>query len=177
MPTDVAVTVYLALMAAGADHGLANAGYRAIETLRLEKGYRAWGADIGPDHTPVEAGLAWACKMKSGIPFLGRDAVAAQLAGSVKKRMAGFSVDDPTVILLGRETIYRNGERVGWLSSGGYGHSLDLPIGYGYIRHKTGVSEDFMTSASYELEVASTRVPAKLHLAPLYDAANARIKA
>ena len=177
MPTDVAVTVYESLMAAGADHGLANAGYRAIETLRLEKGYRAWGADIGPDHTPVEAGLAWACKMKSGIPFLGRDAVAAQLAGSVKKRMAGFSVDDPTVILLGRETIYRNGERVGWLSSGGYGHSLDLPIGYGYIRHKTGVSEDFMTSASYELEVASTRVPAKLHLAPLYDAANARIKA
>ena len=177
MPTDVAVTVYLALMAAGADHGLANAGYRAIETLRLEKGYRAWGADIGPDHTPVEAGLAWACKMKSGIPFLGRDAVAAQLAGSVKKRMAGFSVDDPTVILLGRETIYRNGERVGWLSSGGYGHSLDLPIGYGYIRHKDGVSEEFMTSASYELEVASTRVPAKLHLAPLYDAANARIKA
>ena len=177
MPTDVAVTVYLALMAAGADHGLANAGYRAIETLRLEKGYRAWGADIGPDHTPVEAGLAWACKMKSAIPFLGREAIAAQLAGSVKKRMAGFSVDDPTVILLGRETIYRNGERVGWLSSGGYGHTVDLPIGYGYIRHKDGVSEDFMTSASYELEVASTRVPAKLHLAPLYDAANARIKA
>ena len=176
MPTDVAVTVYTALMAAGADHGLANAGYRTIESLRLEKGYRAWGSDIGPDHTPVEAGLAWACKMKSGLPFLGRDAVAAQLQNGVKKRMAGFSVDDPSVILLGRETIYRNGERVGWLSSGGYGHSVDLPIGYGYIRHKDGVTEDFMTSGSYELEVASERVPAKLYLAPLYDPGNARIK-
>jgi sarcosine dehydrogenase len=177
MPINVAVTVYQALMAAGSDFGLVNAGYRAIETLRLEKGYRAWGSDIGPDHTPVEAGLAWACKMKSGLTFQGRDAIAAQLANGVKKRMAGFSVADPSVILLGRETIYRNGERVGWLSSGGYGHSVDLPIGYGYIRHQGGVTEDFMTSGTYELEVASARVPAKLHLAPLYDPANARIKA
>ena len=160
----------------GADHGLANAGYRAIETLRLEKGYRAWGSDIGPDHTPVEAGLAWACKMKSGIPFLGRDAIAAQLASGVRKRMAGFSIADPSVILLGRETIYRNGERVGWLSSGGYGHSVDLPIGYGYIRHKHGVTEDFMSSGKYELEVASERVPAKLHLTPLYDPQNQAVK-
>ncbi|MGL6209487.1 MAG: GcvT family protein, partial [Paracoccaceae bacterium] len=124
MPTDVAVTVYEALMAAGSGHGLVNAGYRAIETLRLEKGYRAWGSDIGPDHTPVEAGLAWACKVKSGVPFLGRDVVVLQLAGGVKKRLAGFTVDDPGVILLGRETILRDGVRVGWLSSGGYGHTV-----------------------------------------------------
>lgn len=176
LPTDVAVTVYEALLAAGGDLGLVNAGYRAIETLRLEKGYRAWGADIGPDHTPVEAGLAWTCKMKSGIPFLGRDAIAAQLAGGVKKRLAGFVVDDPTVILLGRETIYRNGERVGWLSSGGYGHSVDRPIGYGFVRHPDGVTEAYMAAGSYELEVASERVPATLHLAPLYDPTNARIK-
>jgi 4-methylaminobutanoate oxidase (formaldehyde-forming) len=177
MPTDVAVTVYDALMAAGAGLGLRNAGYRAIETLRLEKGYRAWGADIGPDHTPVEAGLAWACKIKSGVDFIGRDAVAAQLAGGVKKRLAGFTVDDPSVILLGRETIYRNGERVGWLSSGGFGHTIGKPVGYGFVRHKDGVSEDYMTSGSYELEVASERVLANLHLGALYDPAGARIKA
>jgi len=176
MPTDVAVTVYESLMAAGADHGLANAGYRAIETLRLEKGYRAWGADIGPDHTPVEAGLAWTCKMKSGIAFVGCDAISAQLATGVKKRLAGFSVDDPAVILLGRETIYRNGERVGWLSSGGFGHSVDRPIGYGFVRHPDGVTESYMTAGRYELEVASERVAASLHLAPLYDPTNARIK-
>ena len=176
MPTDVAVTVYEALQVAGGGFGLVNAGYRAIETLRLEKGYRAWGADIGPDHTPVEAGLAWACKMKSGLPFLGREAVAAQLAGGVKKRLAGFSVDDPSVILLGRETIYRNGERVGWLASGGFGHSVGRPIGFGYVRRAAAVDEAFLTSGSYELEVASVRVAASLHLDALYDPKNARIK-
>lgn len=173
MPTDVAVTVYEALMAGG---GVVNAGYRAIETLRLEKGYRAWGADIGPDHTPVEAGLLWACKMKSGVDFLGRAALEAQLSGGVKKRLAAFTVEDPEVILLGRETIYRNGERVGWLSSGGFGHTIGKPIGYGYVR-RAGVDEAFMTSGSYELEVASERVAAKLHLGALYDPTGARIKA
>jgi 4-methylaminobutanoate oxidase (formaldehyde-forming) len=177
MPTDVAVTVYEALMAAGADLGLVNAGYRAIETLRLEKGYRAWGSDIGPDHTPVEAGLASACKMKSGLPFLGREAVAAQLAGGVKKRLAGFTVDDPTVILLGRETIYRDGVRVGWLSSGGFGHTLGKPIGYGYVRNADGVAENWMKTGRYELEVASERVPCQIHVSALYDPLNARIKA
>ena len=177
MPTDVAVTVYEALQAAGVEFGLANAGYRAIETLRLEKGYRAWGADIGPDHTPVEAGLAWACKMKSGVAFRGRDAVAAQLASGVKKRLAGFMVADPSVILLGRETIYRDEMRVGWLSSGGFGHTVGRPVGYGYVRHSAGVDAAFMTSGHYELEVASERVPATLHLGALYDPTNARIKA
>ena len=176
MPTDVAVTVYEALMAAGAGLGLVNAGYRAIETLRLEKGYRAWGSDIGPDHTPVEAGLAWACKMKSGVPFLGRDAVAAQLEGGVKKRLAGFTVDSPDVILLGRETIYRDGVRAGWLSSGGFGHTLGKPIGYGYVREAGGVAEDWMKAGRYELEVASERVPCKIHVTALYDPLNARIK-
>jgi len=176
MPTDVAVTVYEALMAAGAGLGLVNAGYRAIETLRLEKGYRAWGSDIGPDHTPVEAGLAWACKTKSGVPFLGRDAVAAQLEGGVKKRLAGFTVDSPDVILLGRETIYRDGVRVGWLSSGGFGHTLGKPIGYGYVREAGGVAEDWMKTGRYELEVASDRVPCKIHVTALYDPLNARTK-
>ena len=174
MPTDVAVTVYQALMAVG---GVVNAGYRAIESLRLEKGYRAWGSDIGPDHTPVEAGLAWACKMKSGVAFLGRDVVAAQMADGVKKRMAGFSVNDASVILLGRETILRDGVRVGWLSSGGFGHTIGKPLGYGYVRNSDGVSEAFMLSGHYELEVAAQRVPAQLHLGALYDPTGARIKA
>ncbi|OIQ68608.1 dimethylglycine oxidase [mine drainage metagenome] len=177
IPTEFAVTVYEALMVAGRDLGLINAGYRAIETLRLEKGYRAWGADIGPDHTPVEAGLAWACKMKSGVPFLGREAVAAQLAGGVKKRLACFTTRDPEVILLGRETIYRNGERVGWLSSGGFGHSVGQSIGYGYVRHPEGATPEFVRTGQYELEVASERVACDVHMGPLYDPEMARIKA
>ncbi len=177
LPADMAVTVYQALMAAGADLGLVNAGYRAIETLRLEKGYRAWGSDIGPDHTPVEAGLTWACKLKTPLPFQGRKAVEAQLAQGVTKRFAGLVVDDPQVVLLGRETIYRNGARVGWLSSGGFGHSLGKPIGYGYLRNAGGVTEDWMTGGTCELEVAGDRVPCTLHLGPLYDPQNLRIRA
>ena len=177
LPTEFAVTVYEALMDAGAPLGLVNAGYRAIETLRLEKGYRAWGADIGPDHTPVEAGLAWACKMKSRKPFLGREVVERQLREGVRKRLATFTVADPSVILLGRETIYRNGERVGWLSSGGHGHTLGLPIGLGYVRQPGPVTDAFLTSGTWELEVASERVPCRLHMAPLYDPAGARVRA
>lgn len=176
MPVEAAVTVYEALMQAGAPLGLVNAGYRAIETLRLEKGYRAWGADIGPDHTPVEAGLAWACKMRSNADFIGRAAVEAQLSGGVKKRLATFTAA-PEVVLLGRETIYRDGQRVGWLSSGGFGHTVGKAIGLGYVRHPGGVTEDFLRSGAYELEVASERVPAELHLEPLYDPKGARVKA
>jgi 4-methylaminobutanoate oxidase (formaldehyde-forming) len=176
IPVEFAVTVYEALMEAGGDLGLVNAGYRAIETLRLEKGYRAWGADIGPDHTPVEAGLAWAMKMKSNEDFIGRAAVQAQLQGGAKKRLATFTAA-PDVVLLGRETIYRNGERVGWLSSGGFGHTVGLSIGLGYVRHPGGVTEDFVISGSYELEVASERVPAKVHLDPLHDPKGLRVKA
>lgn len=176
MPVEVAVTVYEALMAAGRDLGLVNAGYRAIETLRLEKGYRAWGADIGPDHTPVEAGLAWAMKMKSGVPFRGRDAVARQLEQGVKKRLATFTVA-PEVVLWGRETIYRDGQRVGWLSSGGFGHTLQKGIGLGYVRRAEGVPEDFLTTGTWELEVASERVPAQCHTAPLHDPKGEKVKA
>jgi sarcosine dehydrogenase len=175
MPTEVAVTVYQALIEAGQGLGLVNAGYRAIETLRLEKGYRAWGSDIGPDHTPVEAGLGWAAKMKSNVPFRGREALAAQQAGGVKKRLATFTVDDPQVILLGRETIYRNGERVGWLSSGGFGHTLGKPIGMGYVRRE-GVNAAYLSEGVWELEVASERVPCKATFEALYDPKGGRVK-
>ena len=86
-------------------------------SLRLEKAYRAWGSDIGPDHTPLMAGLGWAVKLRKNIPFLGREALEAQRAKPLPRLLAGFTVDDPDVVLLGRETIYRNGKRVGWLAS------------------------------------------------------------
>lgn len=175
IPVEFAVTVYEAVMQAGRDFGLVNAGYRAIETLRLEKGYRAWGADIGPDHTPIEAGLGWGVKLKSGVPFRGREALVAQLAAGVKKRLATFVVDDPEVILLGRETIYRNGERVGWLSSGGFGHSLAKPIGLGYVRRE-GVDAKYLASGVWELEVASERVICRAGFEALYDPTSARVK-
>jgi sarcosine dehydrogenase len=177
IPTDFALTVYDALMAAGRAHGLENAGYRAIETLRLEKFYRAWGADIGPDYTPLEAGLGGFVKFKKAAWFLGREALEAQRSKLLKRFLCGFTVEDKEVILLGRETIYRNDVRVGWLSSGGFGHSVGKPVGFGYVRNPDGVDKAFIQSGRYELEVATVRVPCKVHLAPLVDPGMVRVKA
>lgn len=176
LPVEYAPRVYDTLMAAGAEHGLTNAGYRAIESTRLEKGYRAWGSDIGPDHTPIEAGLGWAVKVKSGIEFRGRDAIIAQREHGVRKMLAAFTVA-PEVVLLGRETIFRDGQRVGWLTSGGYGYTVGRSIGYGYVRHADGVTADWLLAGSYELEVAGERVAAEASLQPLYDPTNSRVKA
>jgi sarcosine dehydrogenase len=177
VPVEATVAVYEALMAAGQTHGIANAGYRAIESLRLEKGYRAWGADIGSDHTPLEAGLGWAVKLKQNTPFLGREALAAQATKPLPKRLVGFTVADPSIVLLGRETIYRDGQQIGWLTSAGWGYTLAKNIGYGYVRRAEGVTAAWLEGGRYELEVAASRVPAEMHLAPLYDPAMARIKA
>jgi 4-methylaminobutanoate oxidase (formaldehyde-forming) len=177
LPVDGAIAVHRALMEAGAPHGIRNAGYRAIESLRLEKGYRAWGADIGPDHTPLEAGLGWAVKLRKDIPFLGREAIETQKAGALKKRLAAFTVDDPAIVLLGRETIYREGARVGWLTSAGWGYTIGANIGYGYVRDPGGVGDEMLNTGTWELEVAAERVPARIHMQPLYDPAMSRVKA
>jgi sarcosine dehydrogenase len=166
LPVEYASTVYESLHAAGASHGLRNAGYRAIETLRLEKGYRAWSSDIGPDHTPDEAGLGWAVKMKSNIAFKGRQAVQEQRENGVRKMMATFTCD-ANIILSGRETIYRNGERCGWLSSAGYGHTVGKSIGMGYVRSSAAIDKNYVLSGSYELEVATQRVESEITLKPL----------
>ena len=167
LPVEYATAVYQVVMIAGKHHGLINAGYRAIESCRLEMGYRAWGSDLGPDHTPYEAGLGWAVKMATNQPFKGRQAMALQKQNGVKKMLAGFTVNDPDVVLLGRETIYRNGIRVGWLSSGGFGYTVKQSIGYGYIRDPKGVDKDYIEAGDYELEVAAVRMPCKVHLKPL----------
>ncbi|MBU6316828.1 MAG: aminomethyltransferase family protein, partial [Acidobacteria bacterium] len=174
LPVEYAATVFDTITAAGAAHGLRHGGYRAIESCRLEKGYRAWGSDIGPDHTPIEAGLGWA--MKKDRPFRGREAVEAQRQGGVRKMLAAFTLD-PDVVLLGRETIYRDGERVGWLTSGGFGYTIDRSIGYGYVRNPAGVTRDWVLAGTYELEVAGRRHAAEVSMRPLLDPTNERVKA
>jgi 4-methylaminobutanoate oxidase (formaldehyde-forming) len=175
-PVEFALSFYEALMREGEKHGIANAGYRAIESLRLEKGYRAWGADIGPDHSPLVAGLGWAVKLKSNTPFQGRAALEAQARDKLPRLLAGFTTE-PSIVLLGRETIYRDGKSVGWLTSGGFGYTVGRSIGYGYVRDaEGGVDRNKVLSGRYELEVGTARVPAEIFLEPLYDPAMARIK-
>jgi len=163
--------VFDALMAAGRVHGIRPVGYRALESLRLEKGYRAWGSDITPNDTPLEAGLGWAVKFKSNIPFVGGDALRDMQAKPLRKRLATFTTDREDVVLLGRETILRNGETVGYLTSGGYGYTIGKPIGLGYVRHPEP------ETGRYELMVANEAVAANIAFEPLYDPQNMKVKA
>jgi len=115
--------------------------------------------------------------MRANTPFLGRAALAAAAEKPLAKRLAGFTLDDPAVVLVGRETILRNGETAGYLTSGGFGYTLNKPVGYGYVRNAAGVSDDFLLSGRYELVVAGDVFPATIGLQPFYDPGNARVKA
>ncbi len=177
IPTEYMLIAYETLTAAGAAFGLMDAGYRAIDSLRLEKGYRAWAADIGPDYTPLEAGLGFAVAFDKTADFIGRDALLRQRDEPLAKRLVTLTAeDDPELLLTGRETILRDGERVGWLSSGGYGHTIGKHIGLGFVRHSGGVTADYLRAGTYRIESANRQVDAELHLAPLYDPDNSRVR-
>ena len=174
VPTEYLLTVFDTLHDAGVEHGLVNAGYRAIDSLRLEKQFCAWGAEIGPDHSLLEAGLGFAVDQNKA-DFVGRDAVYAQRSAPLKKILATFIItgDQP---LLGGETIYRDGEVVGWITSGGFAHSFVCPVGLGHVRREQGVDTDYLASGCYELDVAGTRIPAEISLRALYDPTGARMR-
>ena len=152
-------------------------GYRALESLRLEKGYRAWSSDITPNDTPFEAGLGWAVKLKSDSPFIGRDALLSAQAAPLTKRFTGFTLSDPDAVLVGRETILRDGQPVGYLTSGGYGYTLGQSIGYGYVRNASGVEPDWLAAGRYELVVAGETLPARITLTSPFDPDGRRIRA
>ena len=176
-PIEAAVDIFDALMIAGEPFSIRPLGYRAIESLRLEKGYRAWSSDITPNDTPFEAGLGWAVKLNSTIDFIGRKAAEVCANSKLEKKLVGFTVNDPQIILLGRETILRNGEFAGYLTSGGFGYTVNKPIGYGYVRYEQGITDDYLNDATYDLVVAEDIVPASLHLKPLYDPTASKIRA
>jgi 4-methylaminobutanoate oxidase (formaldehyde-forming) len=174
VPTEYLLTVFDALHDVGVEHGLVNAGYRAIDSLRLEKQFCAWSAEIGPDDTLLEAGLGFALDLnKAG--FVGRDAIYAQRSAPLKKKLATFTIsgDQP---LLGGETIYRDCEVAGWITSGGFAHTFNRPVGLGHVRREQGVDADYLLSGSYELDVAGTRFPAEISLRALYDPTGARMR-
>jgi sarcosine dehydrogenase len=176
VPINAIGDVLDALMAVGEPLGLRPVGYRALESLRLEKGYRAWGADITPNDTPFEAGLGWAVKLKSEQDFLGRETLLNSVSQPLKKMLVSFTTEREDVVLVGRETILRNGQFAGYLTSGGYGYTVMKPIGLGYVRNATGVTADYVMAGSYELVVAQERIKAQAHLQPIYDPQNLKVK-
>jgi 4-methylaminobutanoate oxidase (formaldehyde-forming) len=175
LPIEQLVLAYDTLMAAGADLKLANAGHYAINSLRLEKGYRAWGAELSPDDTPLEAGLSFAVDWNK--PFLGREALLKQKAAGIKRRLATFVLTSPEPMLWGSELIYRDGQPVGYTTSGSYGHSLGAAVAMGYVNLPGGSEAAFVKSGRYEIAVNGTRQPAAVLLRAPYDPDRARILA
>ncbi len=177
VPSDFAVAVFDALASEGEAFGLRPAGMHVLDSCRIEKAYRHWGHDITDEDTPLEAGLGFVCRLDKNTAFIGRDALLRQREAGLKRRLVQFALKDPEPLLYHNEPIYRDGEIVGYLTSGNYGHHLGAAVGLGYVRHPDGVDADFVASGHFEIEVACERIPAEASLRPLYDPKSARIRA
>ncbi len=178
IPTAFAQPVYDALVAAGAAFGLRHCGYHTLNSLRIEKAYRDWSHDVGPMDTPLEAGLAFTCAWHKAAGFEGREALLAQrAAGPPRRRLVQFLLLDEQPLLHHNEPIYRDGERVGFVTSAMYGHTLKGAVGLGYVAHASGVSDEFVRDGRYEIQLARERVAARASLTPLYDPKNLRVRA
>jgi 4-methylaminobutanoate oxidase (formaldehyde-forming) len=175
VPAEFALHVYEQIVDAGDEFGLRHAGYHAMDSLRMEKGYRSWGHDIGSEDTPLEAGLGFAVAFKKD-GFVGRDALLRQREAPLPRRLLTFVLDDPEPLLLGDEPIYRDGVLVGRITSGAYGHTLGRSVGLGYATHAEGVDAALVRSGRWELEIAMEKFPARAELDPLYDPTSTRVR-
>jgi glycine cleavage system T protein len=178
IPTEFSAGVFDVLHDAGAAFGLQLAGYHALNSLRMEKGYRHWGHDITPDDTPLEAGLGFAVAWDKRGGFVGRDALIAQRAAGVTRRLVQVRLSDGDQLLLHNEPIWSGDAIVGSITSGMYGHTLDASLGMGYVSRPDGApcSRDDILNATYEVEVAGRRIPAAISLDAWYDPKSTRVR-
>ncbi|MBX3732167.1 MAG: GcvT family protein [Verrucomicrobiae bacterium] len=179
LPVEQTLPAYDVLWAAGQDLGIADAGHFAIQSLRIEKGYRAFGAELSPDETPLEAGLGFAVAWDKPGGFMGRDALEAQRRSGVSRRLALFALEDPEPVLWGSEPILREGRTVGYTTSGAYGHTVGASVAMGYVKHPDGdaASADWVLAGRYEVLLNGSRIPARVALRPWYDPDRRRILA
>ncbi|KNG93481.1 GcvT family protein [Pseudaestuariivita atlantica] len=172
--SDMAGHVFEVLHEAGQDMGLKLCGMHMMDTCRIEKGFRHFGHDITCEDHVLEAGLGFAVKTDKP-DFIGRDAVLRKKEAGLDARLVQFRLTDPEPLLYHNEPIVRDGEIVGYLSSGAYGHALGGAIGMGYVPCKGQSAADVLGS-SYEIDVAGTRVAAEASLKPMYDPRSERVK-
>lgn len=177
VPAEFATHVFDRIVEAGAPFGLAMAGYHALNACRTEKGYRHWGHDIGPEDDPLAAGLGFCVAWNKPGGFLGREALLRiREAGPPTRRLVQLRLQDDTRLLYHEEPVWADGELVGSVTSGMYGHRVGAPLGMGYLRHAGGVTQAWLDGLALEIEVAWERVPAKAQLAPWYDPRNERVR-
>ena len=169
-PTEYGRALWATLWEAGRPHGLVAGGYRAIDALRIEKGYRVWSSDVTPDETPFEAGLGFAVALDKAVPSQAHDALVAAKAAGPRKRLRALVLDDPRAVCLGNEPVRVDGEVVGRVTSGGYGFAVERSIAYAYLPPDRGIG------TRGEVEVFGAWVPFEVVKEPIYDPAGERIR-
>jgi 4-methylaminobutanoate oxidase (formaldehyde-forming) len=175
VPADQTTRVFAELQQAGAEFDIRNVGLHAVNSLRLEKGFRHWGHDIGSEDNLIQAGLSFAAKPDAG-DFMGRDAfLQEKAAGLPDRRLVQFKLDDPEPLLYHNEPIVMDGHTVGYLTSGMYGHSLGAAIGMGYVA-VPDLTANRIQEATMEIEIAKERFTAQASLRALYDPSSSRMK-
>ncbi|HEY7522639.1 MAG TPA: FAD-dependent oxidoreductase [Candidatus Limnocylindrales bacterium] len=170
-PMEYGLALWDTLWEAGRPHALVAGGYRAIDALRLEKGYRVWSSDITPEETPYEAGLGFAVRLDKGAAFIGRDALVAARERGPSKRLRCLVLDDPRSVCLGNEPVRIGGEIVGRVTSGGFGFTVERSIAYAYLPPETAIG------ATGEIEVFGEWVGFAVANEPLFDPRGDRIRA
>ena len=178
VPTEFAVGVYEDLLEAGADLGVVDAGYYAINSLRLDKGYRAFGSDLTPDHTPLEAGLRFTCKLSTPIDFVGRTALESAIEAGPRRRLVSLRVGDPDAMLWGGELVLHDGEPAGQVTSAAWSATCGAAVGLAYVwRPDRGpVRAEDLASGTWEVTVGDAVAPLEIRTGALYDPGSARVK-
>ncbi len=179
VPSEVAVAAFERLTDPANSITPRLAGYYAIESLRLEKGYRAFGRELGPDTSPVEAGLSFTCKLGTHIQFRGREAVERHKAAGVARRLVSLVVSDPAAYAWGGELMLRDGEPAGFASSAAFGHTVGRAVLLGYVERRDGgkADRDWLSQGRYQVAIGGERYDATVSLQPPYDPSGARIRA
>ncbi len=178
VPAEFALHVFERIVEAGERFGLGFAGMHAMNSCRTEKGYRHWGHDVGPEDTPLEAGLGFTVAWDKPGGFVGREALVARRAERPpKKRLVQIWLEDRERLLHHEEPILKRGRIVGSVTSGAFGFRLDASLGMGYVHHPGGVSADWLAERDFAVEIAGDPVPARLQLRPFYDPRGERVKA
>ena len=167
-PSEFGVALWDTIWDAGQAHGLVAGGYKAIDSLRLEKGYRVWGADITPEDTPFEAGLGFAVKLDKG-DFVGREALVSR--ADPERLLRCLTLEDPRAIALGSEPVRVGDDPIGRVTSGGYGYTVEKSIAYAYLPAEHDVGTEVA------VEIFGEWVPGVVAHEPLFDPKGERIRA
>ncbi len=175
IPTNFALAVFDAILQEGKKVGLRLVGMQAVNSLRLETGYRHWESDITPDDTPYEAGLGFGVKLDKD-DFIGKTALLKQKEEGIKRKLVMFTLQDPNIMLYGSEPIYRDAVWMENMTSGAYGFKVGSAVGMGYVKSEQTITEDWILSGKYEIEVEGKMIPAKVHIRSPYDPKNKRTK-